>query len=105
MNGAICLLDPGFGFGKTLEHNLALFRALPELAATGLPILVGVSRKRMIGTILADNGIDRGVDERMVGSVALALLAAQRGATVVRVHDVKQTADALRVWRAVEQNN
>ncbi|UTW46657.1 dihydropteroate synthase [bacterium SCSIO 12696] len=99
------LVDPGFGFGKTLEHNLALFRALPQLADLGCPILVGVSRKRMIGAILSEKGVDRDLEGRLTGSVALAMLAAQRGASIVRVHDVKQTADALKVWAAVEKIN
>ncbi len=86
-------LDPGFGFGKTLEHNKALFRALPELARLGYPLVVGVSRKRMIGDLTG-----RAVDERRTGSVAAALLAAQNGANVLRVHDVKETVDALKTW-------
>ena len=91
------VLDPGFGFGKTLEHNLALFRALPALAALGYPLLAGVSRKRMIGEITG-----RALAERAAGSVAAALLAVQNGASLVRVHDVRETVDALRVWRAIE---
>ncbi|QJR16098.1 dihydropteroate synthase [Usitatibacter palustris] len=87
------VLDPGFGFGKTLEHNLALFRGLPRLAALGYPVLVGVSRKRLIGDLTG-----RPVAERVAGSVAAALLAVQNGASLVRVHDVKETVDALRVW-------
>ena len=90
------LLDPGFGFGKTLEHNLALFRALPEFLELGLPVLVGVSRKTMVGAITG-----REVDQRLAGSVAFALLAAQSGARIVRVHDVEATADAFRVLAAV----
>ena len=86
-------LDPGFGFGKTLEHNKALFRALPALAATGYPILAGVSRKKMIGDFTG-----RPAAERTAGSVAAALLAAQNGASLVRVHDVRETVDALNVW-------
>jgi len=86
-------LDPGFGFGKTLEHNRALFRAIPALAALGYPLLVGVSRKRMIGDLTG-----RGVGERGPGSVAAALLAAQNGASLLRVHDVRETVDALKVW-------
>jgi dihydropteroate synthase len=89
-------LDPGFGFGKALEHNLALFRALPRLAAMGYPILAGVSRKRMIGDLTG-----RALEERCTGSVAAALLAAQNGASVVRVHDVKETVDAINVWLAL----
>jgi dihydropteroate synthase len=87
------VLDPGFGFGKTLEHNRALFRALPQLCAQGYPVLVGVSRKKMIGDFTG-----RPVEERVAGSVAAALLAAQNGAAVVRVHDVRETIDALAVW-------
>jgi dihydropteroate synthase len=87
------VLDPGFGFGKTLEHNLALFRALPALVALGLPVLVGVSRKGMIGALLGD----RPVEQRVHGSVAAALMAAERGAAILRVHDVGPTVDALRV--------
>ena len=88
-------IDPGFGFGKTLEHNRALFRALPALAALGYPVVVGVSRKRMI----ADLTGGRPVEERSAGSVAAALLAAQNGASILRVHDVKETVDALNVWK------
>lgn len=89
-------LDPGFGFGKALEHNVALFRAIPALAALGYPLLVGVSRKRMIGDISG-----RAVGERTAGSVAAALLAAQNGASIVRVHDVKETVDAIRIWQTL----
>jgi dihydropteroate synthase len=87
------VLDPGFGFGKTVEHNRALFAALPRLAALGYPLLVGVSRKKMIGDFTG-----RGAGERAAGSVAAALLAAQNGASVLRVHDVRETVDALKVW-------
>jgi len=90
------LLDPGFGFGKTLEHNLALLRDLGALRIDGLPILVGLSRKAMIGAITG-----RSVERRAVGSAVAALLAAQRGANVVRVHDVAETADALNLLAAV----
>lgn len=89
-------IDPGFGFGKTLEHNLALLRHLDVLVATGYPVLVGMSRKSMIGAITG-----RQVGERTPGSVAAAMLAAQKGAAVVRVHDVAATRDALRVNAAV----
>jgi dihydropteroate synthase len=89
--------DPGFGFGKTLEHNLALLRALDQFAALGVPVLVGLSRKAMIGTLTG-----RGKHaERAVGSAAAALLAVQKGAAIVRVHDVAATRDALAVWEAV----
>jgi len=87
------VLDPGFGFGKSMEHNRELFRAIPRLAALGFPLLVGVSRKRMIGEFTG-----RGMDERVAGSVAAAVLAAQNGASVLRVHDVRETVDALNVW-------
>ena len=90
------VIDPGFGFGKTRAHNIALFRALPALAAMGYPVLAGVSRKRLIGDLTG-----RAVDERLAGSVAAALLAVQNGASLVRVHDVKETADAINVWLAL----
>jgi dihydropteroate synthase len=87
------VLDPGFGFGKNLEHNKKLFRALPALASLGYPILAGVSRKRMIGDLTG-----RAVEERAVGSVVAAVLAVQNGARLVRVHDVRETVDAINVW-------
>jgi dihydropteroate synthase len=90
-------IDPGFGFGKTLAHNLQLLRSLGALAATSFPVVVGLSRKSSLGAITA-----RGVDERMPASVAAALAAVARGAAIVRVHDVRETVDALRVWHAVE---
>ncbi len=86
-------LDPGFGFGKTVAHNKALFQALPALAASGYPIVVGVSRKKMIGDFTG-----RPAAERASGSVAAALLAAQNGASLLRVHDVRETVDAIKVW-------
>lgn len=92
------VLDPGFGFGKTLPHNLALFRALTVMKAGGYPLLVGVSRKSMIGAITG-----RGVSERLPGSVAAAVLAAAKGAKILRVHDVAATVDALKVWAAIEE--
>jgi dihydropteroate synthase len=91
------VVDPGFGFGKTLEHNLALLRALDQFAALGVPLLVGLSRKGMIGTL---TGRERPAD-RAAGSAAAALLAVQKGAAIVRVHDVAVTRDALAVWEAV----
>jgi dihydropteroate synthase len=94
------VIDPGFGFGKTLDHNLALFRALTVAFGRDLPILVGVSRKTMLGTITG-----RPVDQRLVASVAAALLAAQKGAKILRVHDVAATRDALAVWAAIEQGS
>lgn len=91
-------LDPGFGFGKTLQHNIALMRHLPELMAeTGFPLLIGVSRKRMIGELTGEAD----AAERVHGSVAAALASVARGAQIVRVHDVKATADALKVWDAL----
>lgn len=92
------VVDPGFGFGKTQEHNLALFRALPHFAADGYPVLVGVSRKSMLGAITG-----RPVELRMPASITAAVLAAERGAAIVRVHDVTETKDALAVWSAIEQ--
>jgi dihydropteroate synthase len=92
------VVDPGFGFGKTLAHNLALLRALPDLAAAGYPVLAGLSRKSSLGAITG-----RPVEERMPASLAAALAAVARGAAIVRVHDVRETVDALKVWRAVAQ--
>ena len=92
------LLDPGFGFGKTLDHNLSLFRHLDQLLELGRPLLVGVSRKSMIGQVLG-----RAPDQRLAGSLALALLAACKGAAILRVHDVAQTVDALRMLAAVDR--
>ncbi len=96
------MLDPGFGFGKTLDHNLALFNGLDKLAQAGHPVLVGVSRKSMIGQLL-----DSAVDERLMGSVTMALLAAQKikavqGSLILRVHDVKETVQALHIWQQAE---
>ena len=92
------VLDPGIGFGKNLQHNIQLMRHLPDLQAqTGLPLLVGVSRKRMIGEITGEAE----PAQRIHGSVAAALYAAERGAAILRVHDVKATADALKVWQAL----
>ena len=96
------VLDPGFGFGKTLDHNLALFNGLDRLAEAGYPVLVGVSRKSMIGQL-----IDSAVDKRLMGSVTMALLAAQKikavqGSLILRVHDVKETVQALHIWQQIE---
>jgi dihydropteroate synthase len=90
------LVDPGFGFGKTLAHNLRLLRQLGRFAELGVPVLGGLSRKGMIGAL---TGRDAGA--RVHGSVAAALLAVQGGARIVRVHDVAATVDALAVWQAV----
>lgn len=92
------ILDPGFGFGKTLEHNLRLLACLDEFGKLGLPLLVGISRKSMIGTILNDAP----ADARLYGSLAAAVLALERGASILRVHDVKPTVDALRVVNAMK---
>lgn len=90
------LLDPGFGFGKTLTHNLQLLAKLARFGEAGVPVLVGMSRKSMIARIL-----EREDDERVYGSVAAAVLAATRGARLIRAHDVQATVDALAVVRAV----
>jgi dihydropteroate synthase len=90
------VVDPGFGFGKALDHNLELLRRLDEIAALGVPVLAGLSRKSMIGKL---TGRDAG--DRLAGSIAAALFAVQRGAVIVRVHDVAATRDALAVWTAV----
>lgn len=92
------LVDPGFGFGKTLPHNLALLKRLPELAVLGVPVLVGLSRKSMLGQLL-----NRNVDERLPGSLALAMAAAQRSAAIIRVHDVAATKDVLTVLDVLNQ--
>lgn len=91
------LLDPGFGFGKSLEHNLKLLKNLHAIADIGLPLLVGISRKSMIGKMLDD----RPVDKRLYGSLAAAVMALERGVQIVRVHDVAATVDAVRVASAV----
>lgn len=90
------VIDPGFGFGKTLEHNLALLRRLDELAVLEAPIMVGLSRKSMIGKAL---GLP--LEERLHASVALAVLAAQKGANILRVHDVRATREAVRMLETV----
>ena len=90
------VLDPGFGFGKTLEHNLALLGDLDRIVAAGYPVLAGLSRKSMIGAILGDPDCDR-----LVGSVTLALYAVRKGASIVRVHDVRQTKQALKIETAL----
>lgn len=92
------LIDPGFGFAKTLAHNLSLFRHMQALHDLHLPLLVGVSRKSMIGKVLG-----REVDQRLAGSLALAALAVQQGAHILRVHDVAETVDVLRMLEAVAE--
>jgi dihydropteroate synthase len=93
----ICL-DPGFGFGKTMEHNLQLLAGLPAITAGPYPVLVGLSRKSMLGKLTG-----RGVEERLPGSVALATIATLHGARIVRAHDVAATRDAVRVAWAARQ--
>ncbi|GAB3091794.1 dihydropteroate synthase [Aestuariicella hydrocarbonica] len=90
------LLDPGYGFSKSPEHNLQLLQKLPVIVDTGFPVLAGLSRKSVIGHVL-----NKTVEERLAGSLAAALLAAQAGAKIIRVHDVAETVDALKVWQAV----
>ena len=91
------VLDPGFGFAKNLAHNLELFRRLPEIVGWGYPVLVGVSRKSMIGALTGRN-----VAERLAGSVAMAAMAVERGAHIIRAHDVKETVDAVRIAQALK---
>lgn len=93
------ILDPGFGFGKTLEQNFHLLANLSKFSSLGLPILAGMSRKSMIGSLL-----NREVDQRLAGSISTALIAAQQGAHIIRVHDVQETADALNILKAVTDN-
>ncbi len=100
MERSALVIDPGFGFGKTLAHNLSLLNGLECLRQMGVPVLAGLSRKSMLGTI---TGRTR-PDERLAASLAAALLAAQRGAAVIRVHDVAQTRDAIAVWLAARSN-
>jgi dihydropteroate synthase len=94
------VIDPGFGFGKSLEHNLELLRRLDRFDAAGAVVLAGLSRKAMLGRITG-----RDVSERIHASVAAALIAVQKGARIVRVHDVAATRDALAVWSAVNESN
>ena len=90
------LIDPGFGFGKTAVHNLQLMQGLAQLAQLGPPMLVGLSRKSWLATLTG-----RPVEQRLAGSLALALAAADRGARIIRAHDVPQTVDVLKVWAAI----
>lgn len=93
-------IDPGFGFGKRPEHNLRLLNQLSSLTSMGYPVLAGLSRKSLIGQVTGAE-----VEQRLAGSVTLALLACQAGARIVRVHDVKATRQALQLWRAVQQES
>lgn len=92
------VLDPGFGFGKTVEHNLAMLRQLERFGVSGYPVLAGLSRKSLLGVLTG-----RPPAERVIGSVVSALIAVQHGARIVRVHDVAATRDALKVWEAVAE--
>jgi dihydropteroate synthase len=100
IDAARLTVDPGFGFGKNLEHNLTLLRHLPELAADGLPLLVGLSRKATVGKLTG-----REPGERIYGSVALAVIAVLKGARIVRAHDVAATVDALKVTAAIKSGD
>lgn len=93
------ILDVGFGFGKTVQHNYQLLKHLNVFVQSGYPVLAGLSRKSMIGAVL-----DKPVEQRVIGSVAGALLAVQNGAQIVRVHDVAETADALKIWNAMRKS-
>jgi len=92
------LLDPGFGFGKTTQHNLALLKRMKALLRFGCPLVAGLSRKSVIGSVLGRN-----LDQRLAGSLALAMMAAQNGASIVRVHDVSETVDVLSMLGAVSR--
>lgn len=94
------IVDPGFGFGKSPEHNLVLLNRLPQLVALGYPVLVGLSRKSLIGSVTG-----REPDQRLAGSLALAALALVQGASIVRVHDVAETSDVTRIFQAMKQES
>ncbi|MGA1562026.1 MAG: dihydropteroate synthase [Gammaproteobacteria bacterium] len=98
------LLDPGFGFGKTLAHNVTLMQGLAKLSALGCPLLIGVSRKSMIGALAGTVDQPIAVEQRLAGSLAAALSAVTHSAAIVRVHDVAETVQALRVWRGLQTN-
>jgi dihydropteroate synthase len=93
------IIDPGFGFGKTLQHNIDLFKGIPAFVATGYPVLVGVSRKSMLGQLSG-----KAVDQRMAASLSAAVLAVQAGAAIIRVHDVAETVDALKIAGALQSS-
>jgi dihydropteroate synthase len=92
------VIDPGFGFGKTVAHNFTMLRELSAFTTIGYPVLAGLSRKSSLGAITS-----RVVEDRLAGSLAAALLAAQNGATILRVHDVRETVDVLKVWQAMRK--
>jgi len=91
-------IDPGFGFGKNLGHNIALLKNLSEFKDFGVSILAGLSRKSMIGALLGE----KDVDSRLIGSVTAALIAVENGADIIRVHDVAETKNALKVWEQIQ---
>jgi dihydropteroate synthase len=93
------IIDPGFGFGKTLQHNIDLFKAIHTFVATAYPVLVGISRKSMLGQLS-----DKAVDQRLAGSISAAVLAAQAGTAIIRVHDVGETVDALKIASALQSS-
>jgi len=90
-------IDPGFGFGKSLEHNLKMLADFDQFSQLGYPVLAGISRKSMLGKLTG-----RDTNERVVPSIAAAILAAERGARIIRVHDVRETVDALKIWEAIQ---
>ncbi len=90
-------VDPGFGFGKSLEHNLKMLADFDQFSQLGYPVLAGISRKSMLGKLTG-----RDTNERVVPSIAAAILAAERGARIIRVHDVRETVDALKIWEAIQ---
>ncbi len=99
MHRSQIILDPGFGFGKTLQHNLQLLAKLDDFSVFGMPILVGISRKRMISELLDDAD----VDDRLYGSLSAAVIAAMKGSAIIRVHDVKETVEAIKVVKGVQR--
>jgi dihydropteroate synthase len=98
------LLDPGFGFGKRTAHNLTLLNHLSSLQSLGLPLLIGLSRKSVLGQVLGSSAGDSALDERVHASIAASVISVMKGANIVRVHDVKPTVDALKIVSAVMQN-
>jgi dihydropteroate synthase len=97
------IIDPGIGFGKTLEHNLQLLRHLNQISNLGFPVLLGHSRKGFIGTILANNAVPRSVEDRLYGTIAVGIEAVRQGVRILRVHDVAATVDSLRLFNALQQ--
>ena len=90
-------IDPGFGFGKSLEHNLKMLAAFDQFSQLGYPVLAGISRKSMLGKVTG-----RDTNDRVAPSIAAAILAAERGARIIRVHDVQETVDSLKLWEAIQ---